>query len=336
MVIKLQQDRLTEHTRFLAEIKTKQEHTMKTKPFDHFTVQYLIEDIPPLETIEAGKPIREALRKMLAKNYSQLPIVHCSTCIGAVTLESIARQLHKEGLRGKLDSSFMNSPVKKFVDNNARLVRLGDDVLGHVEWMAGNGFVIVRSNRDFARPRSIVTNYDLVLFFKEKTEVFLLLREIETSLRYLVSRCLKGEKLKKLLAKFRRGSHSSPTNIEDLTLGQLGKLILDNWSQFENIFMDKQVVKSQLSRIRRFRNQVFHFKGRPKVADLDSIRKLRRNYLNLANSQMNAQQDERSHKEIKDVFDQWLDEERRGTARGGYDIIFHDRSPFARLFQTNR
>ena len=302
-----------------------------TRSFDHYIVQDLAECVPPLEKIEVGRPIKDALEKMITKNYSQLPVVQGSTCVGAVTFESIARHLQEKGLRGRLGPSFMDIPVERFVEENTRFVRLHDDILDYVELMARSGFVLVGSHQEL---ESIVTNYDLVLFFKEKAEIFLILREIETSLRYLVSKCLKGRKLQSRLAPFKRGKRSHPCVIDDLTLGQLRKMIRNNWSDFEELLLDNKKVDSQLEKILRIRNQAFHFRGQQLQANLDSIKKLRRQYLNVANAQLKARKHISMPEDMKDVFDQWFDEEKRKSARVCYDKIFHKVSPFARLFEV--
>jgi len=39
---------------------------------------------------------------------------------------------------------------------------------------------------------------------------------------------------------------------------------------------------------------------------------------------------------MKDVFDKWLDEERKATKRVKINKIFHVESPFARLFNIEK
>jgi predicted transcriptional regulator len=68
----------------------------KDRRFDHFTVRDLMEDLPPLETVRTKRSLREALARMCAKECSQLLIIRGKTCIGALTLESVIRQLKEE------------------------------------------------------------------------------------------------------------------------------------------------------------------------------------------------------------------------------------------------
>jgi predicted transcriptional regulator len=256
---------------------------MQTKRFDHFTIRYLMEDILSLEIIDAKRPVKEALAKMCAKHYSQLPVIKGKTCIGSVTFESIMCQLRKEDQRGNLGLNFMDWPVERFVEKS-RFVRPDDDILKHIDWMAGKGFVLIGSSQEL---KSIVTNYDLVHFFKNKTEVFLLLREIETSLRYVVSQCLKKKKLKKALVSLKREHGPPPSCVDDLTMDELRQVISGNWNEFKDSLCDQKKIDRQLQKIRDLRNRVFHFRGRLTTDELDSIKKLRDNYLNLAYSFVN-------------------------------------------------
>lgn len=251
------------------------------RPFDHFTVRSLMEDLPPLETINAERPVREALAKMCAKKYSQLPVIEDGVCVGAITLESVMCQLAREDRKRNLGLNFMDWPVKKFVEKSARFVQPDDDLLKHIEWMAEKSFVIVGSAHEW---ESIVTNYDLVHFFKNKTEVFLLLREIETSLRFIVSKSLSEKGLKKALLSVKRKNAPSPSCIDNLTFDELRQLICKNWKQLKNSFLDQQKIDSQLQKIRELRNRTFHFRARITERELTSTRKLRDNYLNLAYS----------------------------------------------------
>jgi len=249
------------------------------KGFDHFTIRYLTEDLPALEVIDAQRPVEEALAKMCAKEYSQLPVTQGKVCIGAITLESVIRQLVKESRKGNRGLDFMDWPVKRFVEKDVRFVRDEDDLVKHLEWLAERGFVIVGSNRKW---ESVVTNYDLVHFFKNETEVYLLLREIETCLRFTVLKILGEKRLKRTLHLVRRKNGTTPSSINDLSFDELRGFIRSNWKQLKGFFLDESRVDDQLVRIARLRNRVFHFKSTVLAPELNSIKRLRDNYVNLA------------------------------------------------------
>lgn len=240
-----------------------------------------MDDLPPLETIDAKAPIRDAVAKMCIKDYSQLPVVEDKKCVGSVTLDSILRQLRKEDKKGNLGLNFMNWPVKRFIAKNPRFVSPDDDLLKYVEWMADKGFVLIG---DPSRLEAIVTNYDLVLFFKCTTEPFLLLREIETALRYVIRRKLQHQELKEALASVKTEDGSRPSNLDELTLNNLRQLILVNWTKLQDLLLDRKKTDKQLQAIRKLRNEIFHFRARLSASQLAQLKALRNNCVKLAKS----------------------------------------------------
>jgi len=253
----------------------------ESKRFDHFTVGDLIDCLPPLDTIKADRPIREALRRMCAKKYSQLPVTRGKNLIGAVTLESILALLTREDAKGNAGLKFMDWPVRRFVDDHAKLVQTEDDLLEHVEVMAKKGFVIIGSRSNV---ESLVTNYDLVHFFKEKTEVYLMLREIETCLRFIVHESLNMRKLMEALHSIKRKDGTSPSCTNDLSFDELRQLICGNWKPLKSSFSEKEKIDKQLIKIRNLRNRVFHFRDRVTKNEFDFIKKIRDNCIRLAYS----------------------------------------------------
>ena len=254
---------------------------MEGKYFYHFTVGDLIGDLSSLETIKADQPIREALRKMCTKKYSQLPVIQGKNCIGAVTLESILTLLAREDAQGNVGIGFMDWPVRRFVDDHAEPVQIEDDLLKHVEVMAEKGFVIVGSGSNL---ESLVTNYDLVHFFKEETEIFLMLREIETCLRFIVRKSLSKRKLMEALHSIKRKEGSSPSCTNDLSFDELRQLICGNWKPLKRTFSEKEKIDKQLIKIRDLRNRVFHFRDQVTKNEFDFIKKIRDNCIRLAYS----------------------------------------------------
>jgi predicted transcriptional regulator len=249
--------------------------------FDFFTIRSLMDNLPPLVTIDANAPTRDAVAKMCTKDYSQLPVVEDNNCVGSVTLGSILRQLRKEDKKGNLGLGFMKWPVKRFVDKNPRFVSPDDGLLKHIEWMADKGFILVGSP---SKLEAIITNYDMVCFFKHTTEPFLLLREIETALRYIVRQKLQSQELKKALASVKNEKGLTPSSLDELAFNDLRQLILANWTKLQDIFLDHNKTDKQLQEIRNLRNEIFHFRARLSASKLDQLKALRDNYVKLARS----------------------------------------------------
>jgi CBS domain-containing protein len=247
--------------------------------YDHFAFRSIIADLPFPETVDSMTPIREVFRKMLDKNYSQLPVLENGKCIGMVTLLSVLRKLKNDGDRKNLNERFMNFPAKAFIDENfPKFVNPDEDILTSVDWMAQNDFVIVGSP---SKLLAMFTNYDLVHFFKRKTEAFLLLREIETILRHLVSQKFQDKELKEALGLVKTEDDSKIGSIDELTLNDLRQFILSNWGELKDLFLDRERTNEQLEKICRLRNQILHFRSRVIASSLYELRMLRNLYLKL-------------------------------------------------------
>lgn len=264
---------------FVLNDEKERDNSQAPNEYDRFTIRTLTETTPPLETIDSNVPIQVTLRKMHNKRYSQLPVLKGETCIGSVTFESILRIIADQAAKSKLGQNFMEWPTERFVDRKIKYVSPDDDLVDHVEWMAKEGFVLVSSPQ---RIDSILTNYDLVLFFKRKTEAFLLLREIETSLRYVVSHNLNARELKEAIASIATENGFQVSGIYELTFNDLRQVILSAWGILEKVFVDREKTSKQLESIRILRNQILHFRGRLLASHLAQLRRLRDYYVSLA------------------------------------------------------
>jgi CBS domain-containing protein len=250
--------------------------------FDHFNFRSIIGDLPFPETVDSMTPIRDVFGIMLDKNYSQMPVLEKGKCLGAVTLLSVLRKLKSEGDRKSLNERFMDYPAKAFIDENfPKFVSPDEDILGSVDWMARSDFVIVGSP---SKLLAMFTNYDMVHFFNRKTEAFLLLREIETILRYLVSRKFQDKELKKALELVKAEDNSKIESIDELTLNALRQFILSNWGELEELFLDRERANTQLEKICRLRNQVLHFRSHVMASNLCQLKMFRDSYLKLTKS----------------------------------------------------
>jgi len=241
-----------------------------------------MEDLPALETVDSKDTIRDAIVKMCTWDYSQLPVIQDGKCIGTVSLDSILRWLRILDKKGTLKTEFMDWHVERFVDKNPRFVSPDDDILKHTKWMADRGFVLIGTP---SKLEGIITNYDLVLLFKSETEAFLLLREIETALRHVVSRKLKGVELKEALASVSKKDDLRPSDLNELTFNDLRQLIMTNWTRLQDLFPDRGKTDKQLEAIRNLRNQVFHFRTQLLTSHLARLEKMRDYCVKLAEIQ---------------------------------------------------
>lgn len=249
-----------------------------TSRLKHLVFRNLITTLPPLEVTEESAPIRKAISIMCSKNYSQLPVIKDNVCIGSITSDSILLQLKKADQKGY--NVNMDWPVKRFLDQNPpRFVKLDDDIINHVDWMANKSFVLIGSPQKL---RGIVTNYDLVLFFKQKTEAFLLIGEIETAIRYVIVQTLSKQELGKALDALGKKDKIKINSLSDLTFDRLRQLILGQWTKLKVLFKNREQTDKQLQMIRNIRNEIFHFRKSIRASRLQDLRRLRDNYIKIA------------------------------------------------------
>jgi hypothetical protein len=241
-----------------------------------------MEDLPPLETVSPDTPLKHALAKMHTKNYSQLPVVRNKRCIGSLDLNSIYVRLRKSEGEGRLLTKFMDCPAKLFVDTNPRYVSPNDDILKHIEWIAEKGFVFVGTPLNTV---AVITNYDLVHFFKRETEPFLLLRDIETCLRYIVGQKLRIQESPETttsITRIKRDLHTISLN--DIGFSDLRRLILTNWAKLRDCFINKKTATRQLEAVHILREQILDFRTPLSASQLAQLKMLRDNYIQMAES----------------------------------------------------
>jgi len=251
--------------------------------FVNYTIRSLIPDLQYVDTVSSETPIKEAIGIMCDKEYSQLPVLDDGKRIISITFESIIRKLRRCGQNGKVTlEEFLSWPVKAVIDDDVREAKVDDHPLDHIKWMANKNFVLVVDPAQ--ELKAIVTNYDFVLFLKKETEAFLLLREIETALRFIVRQKLQDQELKEALCSFETEGGSRPSRVDELTLYQLRQLILKDtiWIRLSGVFVDKKSTNERLEKVCNLRNQILHFKDSLTASDLAFLKRARDIILSLA------------------------------------------------------
>jgi hypothetical protein len=106
---------------------------------------------------------------------------------------------------------------------------------------------------------SFLFSHDVLKLFRRIAEAFLILRDIEMSLRDIVSK------------------HHAQAHPEILSFEELRGLIVSNWDDFQSVFQGScEAVGKKLERVRDIRNTVCHFRGPLTADELDQLREGRR------------------------------------------------------------
>lgn len=241
-----------------SEAETGGEGTATRKP-PNVEPLYQIGQLPAATNTPVSIPrtatVNEAVTIMLSKNYSQLPVMQGEREVhGIISWRSIGRALHfghaPQAVRDCLEDAHE-------VAHNAPLFDAIPMVIQHE-------YVLVRNHSKVIT--GIVTTADLSEQFRDLAEPFLLIGEIEHSLRKILDFCFNAE----TLSAMRESDDGSRkvTCASDLTFGEY-KTVLenpDNWAQL-GVPVDRALFIAQLERVRLIRNDVMHFRAARLTAD---------------------------------------------------------------------
>ncbi len=150
-------------------------------------------------------------------------------------------------------------------------VRAEDSLLTAFQKVVDHEAVLVRG--DEKSITGIVTATDLSIMFREQTEPFLLLSEIENQLRRLIDGHFSPEELKS--AKDPADEEREVDSVTDLTFGECTRLLEkpDHWQRL-GVRLDKKTFVKQLIEVREIRNDVMHFD--PDGLSADELQRLSR------------------------------------------------------------
>lgn len=201
-----------------------------------------------LITVKPDSSLMEAITLMLRYDYSQLPVMTSERDVkGVISWESIAP---------KLALTKSNSLVVRDYMKPHREINSGDSIFSALPRIVEYSYVLVRSPDQ--RISGIITTTDLSSQFKQLSEPFLLLAEIENHIRKLID----GKFTKEELFNIVNPSDSERTieSVADLTFGEYIRLFEDPalWLK-TNLQVDKRTFIKELDKVRIIRNDVMHF-----------------------------------------------------------------------------
>lgn len=201
-----------------------------------------------LTSLPPDATVKEAVTLMLARDYSQIPIMTSERELkGIVSWASIGSAF---GL-GEAPEH-----VRDCMDQTDSIVAEEDSVFKLLDLVAANEVALVR-----ARDRRFVTLFtaaDLGELYQELSEQFILLGEIEDCIRALLER---GQFTSEELSAYRSPDDEREVHrMDDLTFGAYLRIIEnpDNWERL-GLGVDRSTFVKELDEVRIIRNAVMHF-----------------------------------------------------------------------------
>ena len=148
-----------------------------------------------------------------------------------------------------------------------------DRILEHLEY---HDAVLVESPHGL---QAVGTAHDVLKYFYNVARPFVLLQEIELSLREIIRERAPGDRLaecvgRSIRQKYEMQGRPLPTNLSDMEVEDYGTIICSsaNWSLFEPVFgSNLPLVKSKFKRVRTIRNAVFDFRDSVSIQDHETL-----------------------------------------------------------------
>jgi len=194
--------------------------------------------------VAPDNPIVKATTIMQRQGYSQLPVMVNDRCVkGVISWRSIG-----EAYAHKIDLEKVKDCMEKQneVDIDMPLMDAMDQIYRH-------DYVLVRNR--VGEISGIITSTDIAYQFKQHSQPFLLIGEIERNLRSILHNKFTIYELIDIL---NNGKQISGPH--DLSIGDYKRLLesKENWDRLELYFDQKEFIR-QLDEIRVIRNTLMHF-----------------------------------------------------------------------------
>lgn len=233
-----------------------------------------------LQTVTPDTTARQAIRIMIDSGFSQLPIMTKSgEVLGVFSYRSFAARAAMETLESiKTDKC---SPGDLQVDEYAeeyQFARVSEELQSVFPSMDADNGILIGSPSNL---QGVLTPMDFLKYLYEVASPFVLLSEIELSLRSLISAAVTDEQLTECVENSLKRLYEGkapPSHLSEMTFDNYRTLIdhSKNWEWFRPIFGGMRTrTAAKLKQVRDLRNDVFHFKRELTDEDRQNLQGLR-------------------------------------------------------------
>lgn len=232
-----------------------------------FPVKKLLADRGKPLCVYQTETVRDALVKMIANEYSQLPILDDDDrLVGVISERVITRTMHFVDEQ----TSVLSLPVTD-CQEDATVINADSDVTEALDILQNKAVLFIVEQE---KPIGIITDYDSTHFFRDLYEGLLLVQDIELMLRQLIESVLnQPEVMNQALINAVGSDKKDPSQprkqFNQFTFGNYVYFVIDeeNWTLFEKMFKPQPMFFQYMEQVRVIRNQLAHFRG--KLDDVD-------------------------------------------------------------------
>lgn len=212
-----------------------------------------------LVSVEPSTTVAEALELMAPNRYSQVPVIENDHVRGVFSLWSLAQ--HLMNVPNLLPQDVAVEEVMEQIPH----VTVDDSVDDLLDHLNRHDAVLVKSPHGV---QAVGTGTDVLNYFYRVAHPYVLLKEIELSLRNLIEDAVSGTELKQCIERALSGKYTAmkrepPKALSDMTFEDYRSIVTakGNWDFFDGILgANKDLAGVKLEQIRKIRNSVFHFR----------------------------------------------------------------------------
>ncbi|RFC50800.1 MAG: CBS domain-containing protein [Verrucomicrobia bacterium] len=238
-------------------------------------INRIIPENQKLLTIPPEMPAREAIAILRQRGYSQLPVVIGGEVLGVFSFRSFAQKA--------ADASWQELSQEKCAPGDIAVeeclerfefARVTDEMRQVFDAMDHDGGVLIGSPEQL---HGILTPMDFLRYLYKVASPFVMISEIELTLRALIRLAVNQEELtecaQRALAQL-YGVEKVPNTLEAMTFDNYKAIISHglNWSKFEPILGSNRMrITAKLKQLCELRNDLFHFKREFTMQDHETI-----------------------------------------------------------------
>lgn len=229
---------------------------------------HTVKDItaPKLECVESNTPIEQALEEMFNKGIQQMGVDVDGEFAGIVSHRDITRLLNLSNQMDQSDS-VLQKPIIMAVNRSFETVNPDDEIFTLFDKLADAPYVVIQGEGLL----EILRDVHLHQFLKEEIKEFLVIEEIERTIRDIIRESIDGNIGKKFEETFSNQDFRTPDRLEECSFRHYSIFISSHWSEFNQVFEHKQnFVRELINRVGDIRNQMFHFRDLQESGTLDT------------------------------------------------------------------
>lgn len=214
--------------------------------------------------------VAEALKIMKQRGFSQLPVVEGSAVLGVFSHRSFSEKVPYK-INPKQPVGEM--AVEEFIEK-PRFARLTDEFKAVFRDLDESSVVLIGEDD---RLQGVVTTMDVLNYLHAIANHYVLIAEIEITLRALISHGVDEATLVECCSRSLATSYEGrdiPTKLVEMSFNDYVQIVGHglNWDHFHPVFGGiRQATRARLEEIRDLRNDIFHFRREVTMGDHEKL-----------------------------------------------------------------